>query len=192
MKKIFIIHGWGGTPKSDWYNWLKKELEKKGYQAEVPEMPDTMNPKIDAWVSKVEEKVGKPDENTYFVGHSIGCQTILRYLEKLPEDAKLGGAIFVAGWFDLKEETWDEDYTKEKARPWIETPIDFEKIKKHTNKIVAIFSDNDPYVALKNKDVFSQRLGAQIIIEKSKGHFSGEEGVKELPIVLDMLLKWLS
>ncbi len=32
---------------------------------------------------------GGPDENTYFVGQSIGCQVILRYLARLPPGSKV-------------------------------------------------------------------------------------------------------
>lgn len=41
---------------------------------------------------------GHPDENTYFIGHSIGCQSIDRYLEILPSETKIGGVVYVAGW----------------------------------------------------------------------------------------------
>lgn len=30
MKKALILHAWYATPESDWYPWLKTELEKKG------------------------------------------------------------------------------------------------------------------------------------------------------------------
>jgi len=30
MKRVFIIHGWGGNPEEGWLPWLKKELEAKG------------------------------------------------------------------------------------------------------------------------------------------------------------------
>ena len=33
------------------------------------------------------------DENTYFVGHSIGCQAIMRYLESV-DVKKIGGVLF--------------------------------------------------------------------------------------------------
>lgn len=190
MKRVFIIHGWGGNSNERWLVWLKKELKSKDYEVIVPDMPDTDNPKIDTWVNHLKKVVGSSDKDTYFVGHSIGCQTIMRYLEKLPENEKAGGAIFVAGWFNLTDETWDDDiYTKEKGEKWINTPINFEKIKQHANKFVEIASDTDPYVALSNTELFLNNLGAKIIVLKEKGHISGEDGVNELPVVLEELLK---
>ena len=194
MKRVFIIHGWGGYPEKGWLQWLKKELEQKGFEVFVPAMPNTDEPKIEEWVNSLDNLVGKPDENTYFVGHSIGCQTILRYLEKL-NGKKIGGAVFVAGWFHLSEFTFTEEPADEEeariiAKPWLETPINFEKIKQTTNNFVAIFSDNDPYVMPENQKSWKERVGAEIIVEHNKGHFRGEEdNIYELSIVLDSLLK---
>ena len=149
-------------------------------------MPEPAAPKIEVWVSRLSKIVGDVDENTYFVGHSIGCQTILRYLESLPADKKVGGATFVAGWFTLMNLKTDEE--KEIAKPWLETPIDFDKIKQHTKKFFAVFSDDDEVVSISNKEMFEQKLGAQTAIEHNKGHFSGSDGVKEIPIVLEKIL----
>ena|SRR4030042_501921 len=187
-KKVFIVHGWDGYPKEGWFPWLKKELEQRGFRVQVPSMPESTEPKIKTWVQHLAEIVGNADENTFFVGHSIGCQAILRYLENLPADKKIGGAIFVAGWFTLMNLETDEE--KEIASPWIETPIDFEKVKQHTNKFFAVFSDNDDFVPANNKETFEQKLGAQTAIEHNKGHFSGNDEVTEIPIVLDKLLKF--
>jgi predicted alpha/beta hydrolase family esterase len=191
--RVFIIHRWSGSPEQDWYPWLKKELEKNGFEIFVPAMPNTDEPKIEEWIPFLANIVGEPDENTYFVGHSIGCQTILRYLEKL-NGKKVGGAIFVAGWFNLseftfKEEPFEEEEARNIAKPWIEMPINFEKIKKTTNNFVAIFSDNDPYVPIGDKNIFKEKLDSEIIIENNKGHFSGSDGITELPSVLNSLLK---
>src|SRR3989338_6493172 len=90
-KRAFIIHGWDGYPDEGWFPWLKAELEKNGFQVHVPAMPESAEPKIETWVSHLSKAVGDVDENTYFVGHSIGCQTILRFLESLPADKKVGG-----------------------------------------------------------------------------------------------------
>jgi predicted alpha/beta hydrolase family esterase len=194
-KRVFIIHGWEGYPEEGWFPWLKKEPEKRGFEVFVPAMPNTDEPKIEEWVPFLVNLVGEPDENTYFVGGSIGCQAIMRYMETLPDNEKIGGVVFVSGWFDLKEFVYKEEpeYEEEArdiARPWIETPINFKKIKKITNNFVAIFSDDDPYVEINNKDIFKKELGAEIIIEHNKGHFRGnEDGVFELPIVLGKILE---
>lgn len=190
MKRVFIIHGWGGNSNEGWLVWLKKQLAAKGFEVIVPDMPDTDNPKIENWVGHLKKVVGLSDEDTYFVGHSIGCQTVMRYLEQLLENEKVGGAVFVAGWFNLTEDTFNDDiYTKEKGDEWINTPIDFKKIKQHTNNFVEIASDNDPYVSLNDAELFKKNLDAKIIVLKQKGHISGEDGVIELPIVLEELLK---
>lgn len=77
MKRVFIIHGWGGDSKGDWFVWLKKDLETKGFVVIASDMPDTWHPKISEWVNKIKELAGNVDEETYFVGHSIGCQAML-------------------------------------------------------------------------------------------------------------------
>lgn len=192
-KRVFIIHGWEGYPEEGWFPWLKKELEQKGFEVFVPTMPNTEEPKIEEWVPFLSNLVGEPNEDTYFVGHSIGCQAVMRYLETLG-NKKIGGAIFVSGWFNLTEFTYLEfpEYEQESrkiARPWIEIKIDFGKIKKTTENFVAIFSDNDPYVDLNNKKVFEKELGAEIIIENNKKHFRETDGITELPIVLESILK---
>jgi len=185
-KRVFIIHGWDGYPDEGWFPWLKKELEQKSFRVQVPAMPEPAEPKIESWVSHLSKIVGDVDENTFFVGHSIGCQTVLRYFESLPADKKVGGAIFVAGWFTLMNLKTDEE--KEIAKPWLETPFDFEKIKQHTKKFFAVFSDDDEVVPQDNKKLFEERLEAKTAVEHNKGHFSGDDEVKELPIILSEIL----
>ena len=189
-KRVFIIHGWDGYPEEGWFPWLKRELESRSFEVHVPAMPETAEPKIDTWVSYLSSVVGDPDEKTFFVGHSIGCQTILRYLEGLSSDKKVGGAVFVAGWFTLMNSETDEE--KRIRKPWVETPIDFEKVKQHTKKFFAVFSDDDDVVPIDNKEMFEQRVDAQTTVEHNKGHFSGGDGITELPSVLDAILKMSS
>ena len=79
MKKVYLIHGWGGGPESEgWFGWLKQECEKKGIKVIAPEMPNTDEPMIEEWVDKL-KRIVKINKETYFVGGSIGCQEVLRY-----------------------------------------------------------------------------------------------------------------
>ncbi|MFH0837544.1 MAG: alpha/beta fold hydrolase [Candidatus Aenigmatarchaeota archaeon] len=186
MKRAFIIHGWGGGPNDHWFPWLRKELENRGFSVITPTMPDTEHPKIDTWVAELKKIIDEPTEDTYLIGHSIACQTIMRYLETLPEQKKIGRVIFIAGFFNLPNLREEEILI---AEPWLKTPINTEKVKLHTKNIIALFSDNDKDVPLSDSVIFKQRLDAKIIIENNKGHFTADDGVMEIPSALKALLE---
>lgn len=179
-KRAFLIHGWEGVPEEGWRPWLKNELEKESFEVIVPAMPDTNYPKITAWVPHLIKTVGKPTENDYFVGHSLGCITILRYLETLDKKEKISGSVLVAGFSD--------DLGYQELKGFFETPINWSKIKGHCEKFVAIMSDNDPYVPLRHGDVFHKQLGARVVIEHNRKHFSGGDGVAILPSAKEAIL----
>lgn len=189
-KRAFIIHGWDGYPEEGWFPWLKQNLEKRGFAVHVPAMPQPGEPTMKTWVPKLGELVGEPDEHTYLVGHSIGCQVILRYLASL-QDKRIGAAVLVAGFFVLRPlETVEEEKI---LKPWIETLIDFTKIRQATDNITAIFSDNDQWVPLEqNIALFKQNLGDKItvITERNKQHFSGSSGITKLPSALNAILEY--
>jgi predicted alpha/beta hydrolase family esterase len=110
----------------------------------------------------------------------------MRYLEIIYPQ-KVGGAIFVAGWLNLKN--LEGPAEEAIAKPWIEIPIDFDKIKNATSNITAIFSENDPFVPLSDKDIFQEKLGAEIIVEKDRGHFTEDDCVMEIPDILERILR---
>lgn len=189
-KRVFIVHGWDGYPSEGWFPWLKKELEAHGFKVIVPQLPEPERPRIQKWVPALAAAVGVSDEQTYFVGHSMGCQTIARYLEMLPNGTQVGGAVFVGGYF--KRLTGLENDTEVQAvdREWLGTPIDLMKVRSHLSKSIAIFSDDDPWVPLDNQDDFRNKLGSEIMVEHAKGHFSGKrDKAFQLPIARDALLR---
>ena len=187
MKKVYIVHGWDFNPNMNWYPWLKKELEKKGFKVIVPEMPNTSEPVIEEWISYLKKIVAKLDEDTYLIGHSIGCQTIMRYLEKEKFNGKLPKVIFIAGWFNLKN--LEDEEVKNIAKPWMETSIDFNKVKERVNNLTVFLSTNEPYNYVKeNSSIFKNKLNAKIVIIKKMGHFTEEDNVLEVPFVLEEIL----
>lgn len=187
-KRVFIVHGWEATPESDWFPWLKSELEKRRFEAIVPEMPDTVHPRIGSWVSTLSNTVGKPDDETILVGHSIGGQTVLRYLSTIEGDRKVRGTVIVASWTTLRSAALGDKESRDVANPWLTTPIDWDKAKEHSKQFTAIFSDNDPYVDLDVNEEFKSKLGAKIIVEHGKGHMNTEAGITELPSVLEEII----
>lgn len=188
-KRVFIVHGWDGHPEEGWLPWLKRALEARGFFATALAMPNPRRPIIDEWIAAIRKAVGAADRDTFLVGHSIGAQAILRYLESLSADQRIGGAVFVAGWVTLTSAAYEQEGDEETAQPWLKTPINWEKVKSRASGFTAIFSDDDPFVPLADVEIFQQKLDADIIIEHGKGHFSGSDGVIELPSALDAVFK---
>ncbi len=85
------------------------------------------------------------------------------------------------------------DEEKEIAKPWLDTPINFDKVEQHTKKFFAVFSDNDEVVPQENKRLFEEWLGAKTATEHAKGHISGSDALKELPVILALrTFLWVS
>jgi len=184
MKRAVIIHCWGGSSNYAWYPWLKTELEKKGYQVIVPDMPNTDEPKLIEWLPKLEEVIDEPDDELLLVGHSLGTVTIMCYLETLPEGEQINKAIFAAGFTDQLGFKELENFFNKR--------LDFRKIKtKAKNGFVVIQSDDDPFVSEQYGVRLKEELGAKLLIKHGAKHMSGavdgEEACTELPEVLNNL-----
>jgi predicted alpha/beta hydrolase family esterase len=177
MPNVYLVHCWGGTVDEGWYPWLARKLTDQQVLVSMENMPDTDQPQISKWVGKLTEQVSVLSAETFFIGHSIGCQTILRYLETQPVTS-IGGILLVAPWFDLLPEALS-DGSDEIADEWIKTPIDFAKVCQFTKNITAVFSDNDKYVSLEQEAVVREKLRAKTLIVAKQGHISDEDGVAD-------------
>lgn len=180
---VYLIHRWDAAPTDDWYPWLKDQLTSRGYSVQVPAMPRTNHPIINDWVSTLATIVGTPQPTTYFIGHSIGCQTIVRYLARLPETVQINGAFLVAPWIHLIN--LEDPESEMIAKPWTETPIDWQKAKTICPKFTCLFSDTDPWVPLSEALIFKDNLNAQVQTLSNHGHITDVSN----PIILDEFLK---
>lgn len=187
MKRAYLIHGWGGHPDGAFRPWLARKLRARGFEVEIPELPDTEYPRIETWVPFLTSFIRTPDKDTVIVGHSLGCQAVLRFLEKLPEGASVGKTVLVAGPFTSVLGLEDEE--KEVVQPWLRTPVDVDKVKRAAGRLIAFFSDNDPWIPLEDEKIAREVFGAETIIQHKKGHYSEVDGLAEVPDVLVKILE---
>jgi len=185
-KRVFIVHGWGGNPRSCWLPNVHKELETRGFLAYTPAFPNTQAPDPAAWLAYLKKMVGKPDKDTYFIGHSLGPTAIMLYLEQLEADEQIGGFLSVAGGFRYKPENMPKDLASD---PWYGRMPDFKKIKEHCSNIIALFSDDDPIIVLDDKDIFEKELGAKIVVMRRKKHFINPNLSNDVLTTFDELFK---
>ena len=115
-------------------------------------MTDPATPRIDAWVGNLERRVDEAaaaNRAVYFVGHSVGCQAIVRYLATpaaasllAGESLRLGGVLCVAAWFSVVD-PWAT------IEPWCATPIDTgaarRVIEGQGASLVVLLSDDEAY-----------------------------------------------
>jgi len=176
MKKALILQGWYQKLDSNWYQWLKSELEKKSYETYLPELPTMHTDLIDmeAQIAFL-NKLLNLDKDTIVIGHSIGAVLALR----LGERYQLGKIFTVAGWdFD--------DLTPEHRLFW-KNKINHEQIKENVDEIYCISSDNDPYFTASTEEEMSKRLNAKFILIPGKGHFTDKFGISKIPEILEFI-----
>lgn len=194
MKHLIIVHGWDGHPEEGWFPWLKQKAEVDGFTVSVPQLPVPEEPRIERWVPVITELISNcSNKDVYLVGHSMGCQTITRALERLQNTNSVKGVIYVAGFFtkltgldEFADEPEEQKIVDDVGEEWLTTPLDF--TKSNSIKSVALFSDNDPYVPLINTEVFRDELHSEVLIIPQMKHFSGSSGTVELPLVYEKLL----
>lgn len=173
MKQALILQGWYQKPESNWYPWLKKELEKKKITVFLPDLP-TMHtdlPDMQKQLSHI-NRVVTINNQTIIICHSLGALLGMRLAEKHSFD-KL---FLVAGW-DFN------DLTAEHRLFW-KRPINHDIIKQHVKKIYCISSDNDPYMTAFTVEEMSKRLDGKFILIKSAGHFTKKDGITTVPEIL--------
>lgn len=202
MKRVIIVHGWTGSPNRDWLPWLAAELARDGAQVIAPRMPHPLFPTIESWVRTLEQRVGTLTPDTYFVGHSVGCQAIIRYLDRRAgthPDERSGGAVFVAGWLAIKTQAeapkantprrrmlafW-LSVIRRFARRWETQPIDFERASNALPRSTLLLSDTDFFVPLdRTKRDFERLLGSRTVVFHHAGHFTRFDGYRTFPELL--------
>lgn len=179
MKKVFIIHGFEGSPNGGWRPWLMGELEKQGIYACALSMPTPENPVCNEWIDEIHRYVERnPGDKVYLVGHSLGVPAILRYLESAKAKPILA-AVLVAGP--------SENNHSEKLNSFFNKEFDFKKIQSNCRQFTVIHGDDDPLVPLDHAKFLSEHLNCELVIVKGGGHLNGSSGWFQLPECLEAL-----
>lgn len=181
-KRVILVHGYGGYPDEGWRPWLIRELEKRGYEVRNPAMPDTEHPKLNAWREHLSKEVGEPDEDCILIGHSLGTIAILRYLESLKPGQKVGKVILVGSF----SQHLDERFVA--IREFTEEPVDWDAVRSHCAVFHVIHSDSDTAVPLRFAEHVAEHLGVSLELHPGYHHFSGDDGITEVPMVLEDVL----
>ena len=171
--RLFIVPRWSGRVNSQWYSWLKKELEALDppvfEQVTILDMPSPDLPVPEKWIPRIAAGVGTDPEElerSILVAHSIGCQACIRYLAALPPDKRILGLVCVAGFWSV-DDPWDT------LKPWLDVPIDHKRVKSSAEQIIVLLSPDDPISSdtKGNALMWEELLDAVVQIIPGSSHF---------------------
>ena len=176
MKAIIIPGNGGGTPKDNWFPYIKKELEKVGIKVIAEQFPDPILAREKYWLPFI-KKLGA-DEKTILIGHSSGAVAALRFAEK---NEILGSVLVGACYTDLGLE-------EEKKSGYYNRPWNWKKIKSNQLWIVLFASADDPFIPIREARHINKNLEPLYFEYKNEGHFgSSEKPKKEFPKIVKII-----
>lgn len=185
MKRVFIMHGFQGTPNGGWRPWLMGELEKRYIYACSLPMPEPEHPVRSEWVDEIVRQTDRSAiDEVFLVGHSLGATAILRYLED-ERALKISGAVLVSGAIHGNGRSGAVD-------AFFDGGYDFGKIRSKCSRFVVIHGDNDTRVPLSDAETVARELDCPLIVVGNGGHLNAESGHLTLPQCLEALETMMS
>lgn len=183
--RVVLAPRWGGTPSHDFYPWLRTELGALGVELSALHLPNPSTPTIEAWVpavrAAIEDALEADGAPPIVVGHSVGCQTVMRALAGFDREVA-SACLLVAAWWQV-DEPWPS------ILPWIDTPFDHARARAAASRFSVLLSDDDPFTRdhAHTAALFRERLGATPRVASGAKHFNAERE----PAVLGSLLELL-
>lgn len=168
--RIVYIHGNGSdTWAFAWAPWLKKELEKLGFETFFELFPDSIIAREKYWLPFLKDRV-KVGENDVLVGWSSGGVAAMRYAE----NNKIKGSVLVAPCYtDLGDEM-------EKQSGYFSHPWNWENIKKNQEKIALFHGEKDPFIPQNEFEFIADKLKPEVFKIPDTNHFMDLQTFPEL------------
>ncbi len=176
--QVIVIHGYGATPESHWFPWLRDQLGAENVT--IPVMPDSSAPDADTWVTIASEAIAGADANTVVIGHSLGGITALRGIAAQREGLRLAGIVVIAGFAENLP-------GYEPLNPFTVDNLNMESLRAVSPHRTVLVADVDPILDVAVVRRLAARLDANVIEVPGAGHFQADDGVTELPQLMDVL-----
>lgn len=185
MKQAILLHGTQANGNSNWLPWLSEQLQQKGMQVYIPDLPHADYPSLQEWTDYVHANCPFAiDQDTAIIGHSAGAVAALILTQHVN---KVGKVVAVAAFKDL---THLHDVLDWHANDrFLDIPFDFTAIQKSCSDIVFLHSDDDPYCPTSHAEYLAVQTNGTLHIQHGYGHFNTEKDASftQMPIVLSLL-----
>ena len=197
MANCFIIHGTMGCPDENWFFWAQTEIAKvlncEKYDVITPHFPYVVGNNeyqgYNLWKSILltYKNAGLINQDTIFIGHSLGPVFIFRFLEETKTYVK--AVISVSGknnnWLNIKSfDNFNFDFYCNWKQ--LSNSVQYAKYR------YAIYGSNDPYISQLNCKKFASAIQAEEIMIENGGHINAAAGYTKFPLLIDIIKKIMS
>lgn len=186
MKRAVILHAMTEkTASGHWYPWLKRELENRGYNVWLPEMPSPNLPNAQETTNFLLSNKGWDFNGNLIIGHSWGAVQILHLLQNLSEGVRVKTAVPVSVYSQVlaDEPDWEQ------LKGLFEEPFEFDRIKVAAQKFLFVHGDDDPWCDPKQAEYLAGAVDGELVFIKGGKHFSTslDPTYTEFPALLELL-----
>ncbi len=180
MKKhtIYLIHGYTASPEANWFPDFRKQLESDTVAVHILKMPNSHQPDFEEWVNHMDNEIIDFDENSIFVGHSLGCVTALNYLSKY-SSKKIMGLYMISGFV--------EGSPIPELLPFVKNVLSYSKLIKQAAIRVAITAKDDDIVPYQYSTILAEKLEADLTILETGKHFIDRDGFTAFPLLIKQI-----
>lgn len=174
MKKVLILHGWGGSDYPHWQAHLAMQLIEQNYSVSFPSLPNRDNPNLIQWMEYLHIEMEHFQPNIV-VCHSLANILWFHYLNKFDVQTldKLMLVSPVSALCDIKE--------LESFFPYY-LPQDLK-----ANEIIMACGDDDPYITLDEAYALHDVLGIGLKVIENGGHLNVSSGYGKLDCAFDWI-----
>lgn len=173
MKKVLILHGWGGSDYPHWQAWLASELIQNNYTVSFPALPNRNNPTLQEWLDTLKKEFDhfKPD---IVVCHSLANHLWFHFVSKYNINP-IEKLMLVAP-------------ISQKVIPEVDTfypyPIPNDLRAK---EVIMAGSTNDPYISVEETIELQSKLNIGLKILENAGHINSDCGYGELSCAMEWI-----
>lgn len=180
MKNALILHGTSSTPNDYWFPYLRHQLEIRGYQVTIPQLPQPEKPDLQIQLPFVLNQYNFNSE-TLLIGHSAGASLVLGILDAI--QVKIYQTIMVAGFLVLPSKQPDPIVKPADEYNWL-------KMRTNSGHMTIINSTDDPWGLneLVGQEIFSH-IGDRLIIHH-EGHMGStkfNQPYTEFPLLVKLI-----
>jgi predicted alpha/beta hydrolase family esterase len=184
VKRAVILHGTDATPRSNWFSWLQQELEGRGYNVLLPQLPGADKPNAKVYTDFLLAQDWDWQDNL-LIGHSSGAVEILHLLQHLPPPVTVKTAV-LAGVFSAalaEKPGWEH------LKGMFIEPLEFKVITGKAEKFLFIHGTDDPWCDPLQARHIAQEASGEYVEVPGGQHFSAslDPAYTRFPLLLTLL-----